>query len=150
MSIKNPNDTIGNRTLDLPAFSAVPQPTAPPIAPLSSEWWGEIRALDTCITWHLYHLTLKIWSNRKKRNLNFGTLQISNNYFPVYSVRLQNPTALGDRLVHLVDWACPMRITVLRTHGFRASNLILRNFTLPKCDSSLRVEVERQRENDTR
>jgi hypothetical protein len=28
MSIKNTNDTIGNRTRDLPACSAVPQPTA--------------------------------------------------------------------------------------------------------------------------
>jgi len=32
MSIKNSNDTIGNRTRDLPACSAVPQPTAPPAA----------------------------------------------------------------------------------------------------------------------
>ena len=33
MSMKNSNDTIGNRTHDLPACSAVPQPTAPPRAP---------------------------------------------------------------------------------------------------------------------
>jgi len=33
MSMKNSNDTIGNRTRDLLAFSAVPQPTAPPRAP---------------------------------------------------------------------------------------------------------------------
>jgi hypothetical protein len=33
MSMKNSNDTIGNRTHKLPAFSAVPQPTAPPHAP---------------------------------------------------------------------------------------------------------------------
>jgi hypothetical protein len=32
MSIKNCNETIGNRTRDLPACSAVPQPTAPPRA----------------------------------------------------------------------------------------------------------------------
>ena len=30
---KNPNDTIGNRTRDLPACSAVPQPNASPRAP---------------------------------------------------------------------------------------------------------------------
>jgi len=30
MSIKNSNDTIGNRTRDLPVLSAVPQPNAPP------------------------------------------------------------------------------------------------------------------------
>jgi hypothetical protein len=33
MSTKNSNDLIGNRTRDLPACSAVPQPTAPPRAP---------------------------------------------------------------------------------------------------------------------
>ena len=33
--MKNSNDTIGNRTRDLPAYSAVPQPTAPPRAPHS-------------------------------------------------------------------------------------------------------------------
>ena len=33
MSMKNSNDTIGNRTRDLPACSAVPQPTAPPRSP---------------------------------------------------------------------------------------------------------------------
>ena len=32
MSMKNSNDTIGNRTRDLPACSAVPQQTAPPRA----------------------------------------------------------------------------------------------------------------------
>ena len=30
MSIKNFNDIFGNRTRDHPAYSAVPQPTAPP------------------------------------------------------------------------------------------------------------------------
>jgi len=33
MSMKNSNDIIGNRTGNLPACSAVPQPTAPPRAP---------------------------------------------------------------------------------------------------------------------
>ena len=32
MSMNNSNDTIGNRTRDLPVCSAVPQPTAPPAA----------------------------------------------------------------------------------------------------------------------
>jgi hypothetical protein len=34
MSMKNSSDTIGNHTRDLPACSAVPQPTAPSRAPL--------------------------------------------------------------------------------------------------------------------
>jgi hypothetical protein len=33
MSMKNSNDTIGNRTRDLPACGVVFQPTAPPRAP---------------------------------------------------------------------------------------------------------------------
>jgi len=33
MLIINSNNTIGNRTRDLPACSSVPQPTAPPRAP---------------------------------------------------------------------------------------------------------------------
>ena len=36
LSMKNSNDTIGNRTRDLPACRAVPQPTAPPRAPRNS------------------------------------------------------------------------------------------------------------------
>jgi hypothetical protein len=44
MSMKNSNDTIGNRTRDLPACSAMPQPTAPPRAPFfvrncSEKWY---------------------------------------------------------------------------------------------------------------
>ena len=35
MSMKNSSGTIGNRTRDLPACSAVPQPTAPPGVPPS-------------------------------------------------------------------------------------------------------------------
>jgi hypothetical protein len=37
MSIKNFNDTTRNRNGDLPSFSAVPQPTAPPRTPLTED-----------------------------------------------------------------------------------------------------------------
>jgi len=40
MSVKNSNDTIGNRTRDLPACSAVPQPTALPRVPLLLDIFG--------------------------------------------------------------------------------------------------------------
>jgi hypothetical protein len=36
MSTKNSSDTIGNRTRNLLACSAVPQPTAPPRTPLNT------------------------------------------------------------------------------------------------------------------
>jgi hypothetical protein len=37
MSMKNSDDTIVNRTRDLPTFSAVPQPTAPPRATITAD-----------------------------------------------------------------------------------------------------------------
>jgi hypothetical protein len=40
--MKNSNDTIGNRTRDRLACSAVPQPTAPPRG---------LNGLATCISW---------------------------------------------------------------------------------------------------
>ena len=39
MPMKNSSDTIGNRTCDVKACSAVPQPTAPPRAPTCMLWW---------------------------------------------------------------------------------------------------------------
>ena len=41
MSMKNSNDTIGNRTLDLPACSAVPLSTASPSTLLVLVYVGE-------------------------------------------------------------------------------------------------------------
>ena len=51
MSMKNSDGTIGNRTRDLPACSAVPQPTAPLRASLrpnkSINYYHIIRLLDS-------------------------------------------------------------------------------------------------------
>ena len=47
MSMKNSNDAIGNRTRDLRACSAVPQPTASPRAPVIENWWDEIQAFGS-------------------------------------------------------------------------------------------------------
>ena len=56
MSMRNSNNTIGNRTRDLPACSAVPQPTVPPRAlrgfqeekkkSLASDWNRRERAIS--------------------------------------------------------------------------------------------------------
>jgi len=35
--MKNPNDSLVNRICDLPAWSTVPQPTAPPCIPKNTE-----------------------------------------------------------------------------------------------------------------
>jgi hypothetical protein len=44
--MKNLSDTIGNRTRDLPACSAVPQPTALPRAPGHTLYSSKYTALD--------------------------------------------------------------------------------------------------------
>jgi hypothetical protein len=51
MSMKKFNYTIGNRTLDLPACSAVPQPTAPLRAPIYYTVWAVIvlSPQDVCL-----------------------------------------------------------------------------------------------------
>jgi len=48
MSMKNSNDTIGNRTRDFPANSAVRQPNAPPSSPKEKggHWKLEEEALN--------------------------------------------------------------------------------------------------------
>ena len=47
MSMKKSSDAIGNRTRDLPACSAVPQPTAPPRAPGGGRgWYSEAEMLS--------------------------------------------------------------------------------------------------------
>jgi hypothetical protein len=45
MSMWNSSDTVGNGTLGLPTFSAVPQPTAPPRAPREGPSGGRISEL---------------------------------------------------------------------------------------------------------
>jgi len=51
MSVKNSNDIIGNRTRNLPACSAVPQPTAPPRTPYTSckEERSHFYRLNQCL-----------------------------------------------------------------------------------------------------
>jgi hypothetical protein len=51
--MKNSTDTIGNRTRDLPAGSAVPQPTAPPRASRVSVCFAHILTTH-CIGLYLY------------------------------------------------------------------------------------------------
>jgi hypothetical protein len=43
MSMKDSNETIGNRSRDLPVCSVMPQPPAPPRAPFFFKYLCEIR-----------------------------------------------------------------------------------------------------------
>ena len=52
--MKNSNDTIGNRTRDLPICSAVPQPTAPPRAPTHRHMVMKLRMSGAISLIHPY------------------------------------------------------------------------------------------------
>ena len=68
MSIKNSNDTIGNRTHDPPACSAVPQPTAPPRVPI-------FLADDPIIVWLFTHSSY-VWLHRTTEYLRHRKRQV--------------------------------------------------------------------------
>jgi hypothetical protein len=55
MAMKNSNDTIGNRTRDLPACSAVHHPNAPPRIRGAEVKSGKIRAVSSHHQWHFLY-----------------------------------------------------------------------------------------------
>ena len=59
MSMKNSNDTIGNRTRDLLACSAVPQPTAPPRAPTYKVYLNLIKNIKVYVKFEI--LLVKVY-----------------------------------------------------------------------------------------
>jgi hypothetical protein len=70
MSVKNPSDSIGNRTRDLPACSAVPQPTTPRRTPL-------LVLLQIIIEEYVKILT-------HIRNINYVMAIIINNFLEIF------------------------------------------------------------------
>ena len=93
MSMKNSNDTIGNRIRDFPVCRAVPQPTAPRRAPTIVVWeggsnWKRSREFNSCsyrshITLvHGLHgvlpvtQTLMMWTGHL-RNVNMRSLHVN-------------------------------------------------------------------------
>ena len=75
--MKNSSDTIGNRTRDLLACSAVPQPTAPPAAcpPLKYKRPIIIKELQKQPTGHCTQTTESV--NLKVRNIFHGRNNIT-------------------------------------------------------------------------
>jgi hypothetical protein len=55
MSIKNSNDTIRNRTRDIPAFSAVPQQTAPARTSVTRRGYVQITLLFSHLQCPYFH-----------------------------------------------------------------------------------------------
>jgi hypothetical protein len=60
MSMKNSNDTVGNRTGDLPACSSVPQPNAPSRAPLDRGASTYVGLIAFMFTENVSEMYLKI------------------------------------------------------------------------------------------
>jgi hypothetical protein len=81
MSMKNSNDTIGNRIRDLPTCSVVPQPTALPRAPaFKVQWFRAPTALTLknctfsphCIYLFIFYLSQKKQTNKQIDVYNRG------------------------------------------------------------------------------
>ena len=73
MLMKNCNDNIGNRTRDLPACSAVHQPTAPPRAPVNKY----------ILSYHIMYHTICLISYHKRQVSSRKVLGINRLYFYV-------------------------------------------------------------------
>jgi len=92
--MENSNDTIGNRTRDLPAFSAVPQPTAPLHVPkicyyeIAFSYRDPNWNLNDYIRW--LRQELKSWRHMYWRlwgDCHFLYCGACHNYFPVYQMQ---------------------------------------------------------------
>jgi len=120
MSMKKSNDNIGNRTRDLPACSAVPQPTALPLTPSCyqlypilgafAELWKvtvnffmsvcpSVRMEQICSHWMNFHQVwcLSISENLcRKFKLHWNLTRITTVYTKTY-------THLGHAVAQLVE-----------------------------------------------
>jgi hypothetical protein len=99
MSIKNSNETVGNRSRDLPVCSAVPQPTAPPRAEeltkttknLSPVSRGPRRVGNTSTSEHEVGMPPTIM-RRSCRHIFWPQFSLSSNYGV--------PTVTGISMLH--------------------------------------------------
>jgi hypothetical protein len=81
--MKNSNDTIGNRTRDLPARSAVPQPTALPRALV---WFVFFNNSNNCIK---YYWALKSFTSIIIKNYIENHITLKDKDKPVSADTLQ-------------------------------------------------------------
>ena len=73
--MKNSNDTIGNRTRDLPAYSVVPQPTVPP----RNSHLGTCKEIIAVCTYiHTRHKNTFCRHNVGRLNVSLGGEQSNN------------------------------------------------------------------------
>ena len=82
--MKNSNDTIWNRTRDLPACSAVPQPTAPPRSPNNNN--------------------NKLYTEKVTEHIDLGPLsQLKTKFQYIYYMKAVNKITLATRLLDVMD-----------------------------------------------
>jgi len=128
MSMKNSSDTIGNRNRDLPACSAVPQPTAPPRAPGQKSIF-ELRQIirSVCVfdSPKLYQLCVYglIWDNPRS------------NRVPSDDMR---ETYKGDKRTRGWNWLC----SSIRTKCVFITKVAFQNTLIPSLSDDFYREWE--------
>jgi len=101
MSMKNSNDTIGNRTRDLPACSAVPQPTAQPRAPRG--YGPVVRQHKGMMNWERCLKTRQKWMH------NFGEEPHGRNPFWGSKIWNDNTKMISGRMIKIRNFFVALR-----------------------------------------
>jgi hypothetical protein len=109
---KKSSDTIGNRTRDLPACSAVPQPTAPPRAPVTS---GTISNRNSTSTKICCSVVAKAVPRRAKRSVStMGQIMTSSTFSHIRTVLSEKYTLWNCSLIEAF-WKCSCEFYVVRS-----------------------------------
>ena len=92
LSMKNSNDSFGNRTRDLPTCNAVPQPTSPPRAPTTCKYEDKVRARRLrCVLWFSFSLWF-LWDKLYSTPSCKKEMQSRRNWSPLFL--MQNDTSV--------------------------------------------------------
>jgi hypothetical protein len=120
--MKNSNDTIGSRTRDLPACSAVPQPTAPPRAPHCFEVPSQYFYIETYKTPKFFSADRGLMDGTRTRNVMNAWHMCYLIHLNVLKLKFKYSNGLDSRLSR--DWLANSIFVSGNREGQTHTNLI--------------------------